>query len=1072
MELADSYLIRSSPWRLIVAGMRGCAACGESNPARARFCLGCGRPLDDEPAAVPELRRSISIIFADLVGSTVLGESLDAEALRYVTGRYFETMRAAVERHEGTVEKFIGDAVVALFGVPRVREDDALRAVRAAADMRASLTALNDELQRDLAVTLQIRIGVNTGEVIVGEHRAGGSPATGDAVNLAARLEQAAGPGEVLLGEQHAPPGPRPGSGRAGPALALKGKAGPVAAWRLLDVARSAGPRSNGPRICLSAATRSCGCFRTPSGGRPANVPVSSSPSWAPRASGRPGWPRSSPRRSLTRLVLMGRCLSYGQGATYWPVREAVLGAAELTGDEPAGAAEAAFAAVLREAPIPLTSSAGCSRSPGSTARGPCRRTCRGRCGCSSNCWLARRPVVLVVDDLHWAESGLLDVLEHVADWSRDCPIMLLGLARPEFYDSRPTWGGGKFNATAMLLSPLDDAATVSLVDKHDLPEVIKRRIVDTSGGNPLFAEQLVAMLADEGHVDLADGVATWTGGPVEDVRWAMPPSVSALLAARIDRLHDDERAMVGCAAVIGTVFYAEAIAALTGTPLPEVQQALGRLVRKELLRTATTDLPGLSAYRFLHVLVRDAAYAGLAKATRAVWHEQLADWLSSLGGDAVPDEIVGHHLASAWEYRAQLGPSAGQVRELAARAARKLAAAGRRLELSDVTAAAALLQRAAGLLDPDDPYRVECLLNLAAQRIELGEIAHAQEALRLPAEAGNPRQAVLAEVLMCLHSLTTSGLVEDKERVVRAAIARFQEGADDRSLAQAYLVQADLAVVCENWSRSTKLLELALKHGEAAGDASSVARARSLLPLTMMFGPAPAEEAIASLDQMVASSGNDPRVRAEAEQVTCLLHAMCGRFSRARAISGAARQHLAEVGHGLFLANLAQSTGHVAELAGDPDTAEHEYAQSCADLQALGESQLSLDRRGPACPAARTAREARPGPGGTGTGPPPRLPGRRGDTIAGAPSRGLARGGSRQSGSRTRSHHRCAQREPENEPPDAVGEAYSPPPKSRRSSATPQRSETTWPPRTVVRGERKRRPGTRGDQPPPEPHS
>ena len=221
--------------------MRGCAACGESNPARARFCLGCGHPLDDEAAVVPELRRSISIIFADLVGSTVLGESLDAEALRYVTGRYFETMRAAVERHEGTVEKFIGDAVVALFGVPRVREDDALRAVRAAADMRASLTALNDELQRDLAVTLQIRIGVNTGEVIVGEHRAGGSPATGDAVNVAARLEQAAAPGEVLLGgSTHRLVRDLVTAERAGP-LTLKGKAGPVAAWRLLDVARSAG---------------------------------------------------------------------------------------------------------------------------------------------------------------------------------------------------------------------------------------------------------------------------------------------------------------------------------------------------------------------------------------------------------------------------------------------------------------------------------------------------------------------------------------------------------------------------------------------------------------------------------------------------------------------------------------------------------------------------------------------------------------------------------------------------------------------------------------------------------------
>jgi class 3 adenylate cyclase len=221
--------------------MASCSACGESNPARARFCLGCGHPLADEPAAVPEVRRNISIIFADLVGSTMLGESLEAEALRYVTGRYFETMRAAVERHEGTVEKFIGDAVVALFGVPRVREDDALRAVRAAADMGVSLTALNEELQRDLALTLQIRVGVNSGEVIVGEHRAGGSSATGDAVNVAARLEQAAGRGEVLLGDSTyrlvrdwvtvEPVEP----------LTLKGKAGPVAAWRLLDVARTAG---------------------------------------------------------------------------------------------------------------------------------------------------------------------------------------------------------------------------------------------------------------------------------------------------------------------------------------------------------------------------------------------------------------------------------------------------------------------------------------------------------------------------------------------------------------------------------------------------------------------------------------------------------------------------------------------------------------------------------------------------------------------------------------------------------------------------------------------------------------
>ena len=215
--------------------MRGCTECGESNPERARFCLGCGHLLDENEAA-PGLRRSISIIFADLVGSTSLGESLDAEALRYVTGRYFETMRAAVERHEGTVEKFIGDAVVALFGVPRVREDDALRAVRAAVGMRTSLIKLNDELQRDLAVALQIRIGVNTGEVIVGERRAGGSAATGDAVNVAARLEQAAAPGEVLIGDStYRLVRDQVNAEQAG-SLSLKGKAESVPAWRLVDV--------------------------------------------------------------------------------------------------------------------------------------------------------------------------------------------------------------------------------------------------------------------------------------------------------------------------------------------------------------------------------------------------------------------------------------------------------------------------------------------------------------------------------------------------------------------------------------------------------------------------------------------------------------------------------------------------------------------------------------------------------------------------------------------------------------------------------------------------------------------
>ena len=920
--------------------MRDCAACGESNPARARFCLACGQPLEGGVEPAPELRRSISVIFADLVGSTMLGESLDAEALRHVTGRYFDTMRAAAERHGGTVEKFIGDAVVVLFGVPRVREDDALRAVRAAADMRAALSTLNEELQRDLAVALQIRVGVNTGEVIVGERRAGGSAATGDAVNVAARLEQAADPGQVLIGDgtfrlvrdkvQVEPVEP----------LRLKGKTEPVVAWRLVDVAPSARPATSpGTHLFVGRDPQLRlldDAFRRATGERICQLVT---------VLGVAGIGKSRLAEEFTATVsaatvLIGHCLSYGQGATYWPLREAALSAVGLTGDEPDSSAEAAFAAVLGDSPDAanvasrLLALAGYNRETSVPEDVPWAMRLFLE-------WLARRqPVILVVDDLHWAEPGLLDVLEHIADWSRDAPILLLGLARPEFYDSRPTWGGGKLNATALLLPMLDQAATASLLGKHDLPEEVQRRIADAAGGNPLFVEQLVAMLVDEGHVALVDGIAMWIGGPPDQVRWAIPPSVSALLAARIDRLDDVERTILGCAAVIGTVFYAEAIAALTSTPMPEVQRALALLVRRELLRSAVTDLPRATAYRFLHVLVRDAAYEGLAKASRAAWHERVADWLSDQYGDVVPDEIVGHHLASAWEYRTQLGPATAQVDELAARAARKLAAAAQRLGLSDIAAAASLLQRAADMLEPGDPDRVDCLLSLATQRLELGEIDHALEALRTAADAADPRQALRAQVLMRGGNvLTADSSAEEWEAVVREAAQRFQEWGDDAGLAEAYHTQADLALCQGDFARGTELVALALTHGEAAGDAGCVARARSLLGVALMFGPTPAEEVIASLDQMVASSGNDPRVRAEAEQVTCVMHAMCGRSDQARVTSSDARQHLGDVGHGLFLANLAQSTGHVEELGGDLDTAEDEYARSCADLQALGDS-------------------------------------------------------------------------------------------------------------------------------------
>jgi class 3 adenylate cyclase len=918
--------------------MADCAHCGETNPPQARFCLACGQPLTDA-AKADIIRRNVSIVFADLVGSTALGESLDGEALRYVTGRYFEAMRTAVESHGGTVEKFIGDAVVALFGVPRVREDDALRAVRAAEGMRAALGPLNIELMRDLAVSLQIRVGVNTGSVIIGESRAGGSVATGDAVNVAARLEQAAGPDEILIGDgtyrlvRHAV------SVEAVPPLELKGKAAPAAAWRLIDVAD----------VTESARTPAFGSFV----GRDAQLRLledayerveGENSCLLVTVLGLAGMGKSRlAAEFISRVpeatVLTGRCLSYGQGATYWPLRDVVLDSAHLTGEESADVAAAAMAAVLgagvdtTNVVQRLLSVAGYNREEPVPDDVPWAvRTLLERIA-------ADRPVLLVVDDLHWAEAGLLDVLEHIADWSRDSPIMVVGLARPEFYDTRPSWGGGKLNATAVLLSALDDAATISLIEKQDLPGVIAQRIAETAGGNPLFVEQLLAMLVDDGHITVDDGVHRWVGGPPESISLAMPPTVSALLAARIDRLTDDERAVLSCASVVGTVFYLDPIAELLSRTPTDVKRLLGQLVRKELLRPTTSDLAGQTAYRFLHVLVRDAAYDGLTKSARAQWHEGVADWLSALDIEAVPEEVVGHHLVAAWDCRRQIGPETDQTRALARRAAHLLGAAGIRYALSDVAAAAALLKQAAELTDAADPQRYEWLLSLASAQLQIGQIDESLSSLEIVRDEGSEQQSLLALVLLCRSNNTlTQESRQDDIDLVDLAISRFSENGDDRGLAHAFLVRADLDLFGMHNSRAAESLALAIQHAERAGDLSCLASARTLLTIVFLFGPTPAEAAIEQLDQMVTESGNNPRVRAEVEQVTCVMHAMRGRFDIARAIATQARQHLTEVGQGLFLANLAQSTGHVEELAGDLDAAEREYAWSSRELDAIGE--------------------------------------------------------------------------------------------------------------------------------------
>jgi len=538
-----------------------CASCGQETPEGFPRCANCGALL--EPAAqAREQRKVVTLLFCDVTGSTELGEQSDPEALRALLARYFERMKGIVESHGGSVEKFIGDAVMAVFGVPVAHEDDALRACRAAVEMRDALPELG----------ISGRLGMNTGEVVTGtEERL----ATGDAVNVAARLEQAAQPGEVLVGEATLAlvrAAVEVGQERR---LELKGKSEPVAAYSLLAVTGELERRFTTPMV---GREHELARLRAVFGQA---VHDKSCQLFTILGSAGVGKSRlvSEFVAGLDTRVVRGRCLSYGDGITYWPVVEIL----KQFGTLPEG-----------DAARPLRSLLGETEESASAVE---------------IAWGFRKlleqeaqegPLVCLLDDLHWGEETLLDLVEHVADLSRDAPILLLCMARPELLERRPSWSGGKWNATTVLLEPLDAAETDKLLaELGGVGEALRERIVQVAEGNPLFLEEVLALVRESGGEDLE-----------------VPPTIQALLAARLDQLDSAERSVLERGSVEGRVFHRGAVAALADGD-GQVEQQLVALVRKELVRPDRTQLPGDDAYRFRHLLIRDAAYEALPKAVR-----------------------------------------------------------------------------------------------------------------------------------------------------------------------------------------------------------------------------------------------------------------------------------------------------------------------------------------------------------------------------------------------------------------------------------------------------------------------
>src|SRR3954469_23948691 len=669
--------------------MPRCAACGHVSSEPFKFCPECGAPAGDEPR---EERKTVTVLFCDVVGSTALGERLDAESVRRVLGRFFETVRDVVERHGGSVEKFIGDAVMAVFGVPVLHEDDPLRAVRAAGEIREEFDALNEELERDFGNVIGFRIGINTGEVVTGTDE---RLATGDAVNVAARLEQAAGPGQVLLGETTVERVGDAVMAERIPDLDLKGKSDPVPAWELREVRADETRRlSAAPMVgrgrelqvlrgAFAEALDSSSCRLVTVVGA---AGVGKSRLVAEFLGGLDG-----------ARVVLGRCVAYGDGITYRPVAEVVrqlrplemfisdqrvlAALSGLVADDEASSTEEIAWAVRK-----LLEAAA-----------------------------AERPLVCVFDDVNWGEDTFLDLVEQVAALARGAPLLVVCMARPDLLDHRPGWSG------VVRLEPLSDDESDLLIAElggDGVDESLRERIRGAAEGNPLFVEEMIAMLRD-----------------AHDGEVAVPATIQALLASRLDQLPPPERAVLECGAVEGRVFHLGAVQALA----PEQAQlgaALASLVRKDLVRPDPEQLAGDEAYRFRHVLIRDAAYDALPKSGRADLHERLADWLETASGDVLEgDEVRGYHLEQAYLYRQELAPGVAGDEPVAARAANLLEAAGRRaLARLDAGAARSLFERALALRPEADPA-VTLRLDLAEVLFLSGDAAAATQAAAEAAE-------------------------------------------------------------------------------------------------------------------------------------------------------------------------------------------------------------------------------------------------------------------------------------------------------------------------------------------------
>jgi class 3 adenylate cyclase/tetratricopeptide (TPR) repeat protein len=939
--------------------VRSCPSCGEENPPRARFCLSCGTQLDAGHGR--EVRKTVTVVFSDVVGSSGLGERLDPEALRHVMTRYYERAHAVLSRHGGRVQKFIGDAVMAIFGIPAVREDDAVRAVRAAVELHASLSGLNEELDRDFGVRLNLRTGVNTGEIVVGESFGGQDIALGDVVNVAARLEQIAEPGEVLLGDDTYRLARDAVTAELLAPLALKGKGVPVEAWRLLAV--KPGAAGHARRL------------DTPMVGREREMTLvlhafertaAEHTSHLVTLLGMAGVGKSRMLHELLSrvgdraTVLHARCLDYGDGMTYWPLVEAVRHAARVSATDEVAEVRRKIRGLLPPAardtlPEDLGALLGDVDAGGDVA--DLQEALIGLLRLLA----AVGPLIVVLDDLQWADALLLDLVEGLAVWMRDSPVLLVCLARPELREIRPSWSGGMVNATTLLLEPLtaeeSSALLHNLLDEAGCADDAQERLVEAAGGNPLYLEELVGMLIEDGLLTRSE--QGWVS-TADLSRLEVPPTIAALIAARLDGLPAAERAVLERASVVGNVFYRGAVVALS--PPEErrsVTEHLLNLVRKELIRPDPSALLGENGLSFRHLLIRDAAYRSLSKRERADLHERCADWLTATFTERVSEieEVVGYHLEQASRYRTGLGPADDSTVELARRAGNLLAASGRRaFGRRDMPAAVSLLARAAALLPADEEARLALLPDYAAGLVEMGEFERAgavlEEAFSAADRHGDERlRASALRVRAVLQLLVRPGEVGMEPSL--APVASSASGASAAAEGTGTGTAAGLAAgwtLLQDVGLSPRLSRGAAGDRPAGGTAGPAAdrpardvaaeddTAIDAFAMTAVLGPTPVRAAVERYTAYLRGPRSNRTLAVRVLAALSGLTAMEGRFGEAREHLAEARSILDQLGLRVRAAALAYLAGLIDLLAEQPADAEEQLRAGCQDCERMGE--------------------------------------------------------------------------------------------------------------------------------------